>query len=116
MVSAANSRFSEPLAQLGGTGVRLCCDICSCRHRGGHRIGVRTGLRRKRCAQNGNMVIVLRTPNHAFESGRAEERRVLGLPSERRAAQRERWASTRFMIGGSLGLLVVERRECQRTS
>ena len=28
--------------------------------------------------------------NHAFESGRAEERRVLGLRLSRRAAQRER--------------------------
>ena len=30
------------------------------------------------------------TSNRAFESGRAEERRVLGLPLQRRAAQRER--------------------------
>jgi hypothetical protein len=29
-------------------------------------------------------------PNRAFESGRAEEQRVLGLPPQRRAAQRER--------------------------
>jgi len=29
-------------------------------------------------------------PNPAFESGRAEERRVLGLLLRRRAAQRER--------------------------
>ncbi len=29
-------------------------------------------------------------PNHAFESGRAEERRAFGLHPWRRAAQRER--------------------------
>jgi len=29
-------------------------------------------------------------PNHAFESGRAEEQRVLVAGPERRAAQRER--------------------------
>jgi len=32
-------------------------------------------------------------PNTAFESGRAEERLVLGLLLRRRTAQRERWAA-----------------------
>ena len=39
-------------------------------------------------------------PNNAFESGRAEKRRVLNACFARRAAQRERWATNDDRISG----------------